>query len=215
MPDPIITALAKPATKAFADAVRKLAKANDVAAEAEFQQALESMVLEMYPSWRDAQTDELPTADDVIGAARDLEHEYKQARSNRKRELLNRAFLGRFNPRLYREGMTELLWEYARQLEYPQARLLAELVAEVRDQLAKNSPTTQFMPDERPSVRFTAREVQLEKSDIRFELARRLASQGLVEVEEHASVVNVAPVLGIAEQLRVFIWGDGELPGAE
>ena len=170
------------------------------------------MVLEMYPAWQATPQDELPTARDVIEAARELEDEYARARSNRKRELLNRAFLGRFNPELYQQGMTQMLWEYVCELEYPEARLLAELVTTVKAQLAEHSPSAQFMPDERPSVRYTAREVQIKKADVRAELARRLARQGLAEVDEHAYVVNVAPNLGVGELLREFIWGEGDLP---
>jgi hypothetical protein len=212
VPDLMTSALAKPATKAFFAAVLKLAKANDEAARAEYRESIDAMVLEMYTEWASVDADELPTADDVLKAARDLEDERERASGNRKREILNRAFLGRFNPRLYREGVTQMLWDYARQLEYPEARLLAELVTEVKACLSKHSESMRLMPEEWPSIEFTARQVQIKKSDIRYELARRLDHVGLVEIEDHPSLVNVAPILGIAEKLREFIWGDGSLP---
>lgn len=204
-----ITALAKPASKRFAETIRKLASANDDAAAAEYREAIDDMVIKMHATWKDSEAEERPTVDDFFGAARDLADEYERARTNRKRELLNRAFWGRFNPTLYRQGLTQMLWDYVRQLEYPEALLLAELTSKVEEQLKDGSPSTMYTVSRRP--KWTAAQVQIEKTDIRYELARRLERVDLVEIEDHQHQVNIAPVLGLAKLLREFIWGDGEL----
>ncbi|WP_146661795.1 hypothetical protein [Enhygromyxa salina] len=205
-----LAALTKPAAKAFVQKIKELAEANDARARAEYRKSIEAMVVEMYPAWTKFDEDERPLLDDFLDAARELNEEYSRARSNRKRELLNRAFLGRFNPRLYSEGMAEILWDYVLRLEYPEACLLAELVTEVKGRLAKVDLSTQYIPDGHPRAKYRANQVQISKSDAKYELSRRLRAQSLVEIEEHTFVVNVAPVLGLAEQLMEFIWGDGD-----
>lgn len=209
-----LAALANPAAKKFGKFIYDLARANDNAATEEYQQALEDMLVRLHASWVDSQDEERPTLHDVVLAAKQLNDEYTRASSNKKRELLNRAFLGRFNPKLYSDGMTQMLWDYARRLEYPEAALLAEMTTTVQDQIREHSPTTSFYPDtgSGSQVRFTACEVQISKFDIKYELVRRLAGFGLVELREHSTVVNVAPVLGLAEHLREFIWGNFESP---
>ena len=77
--------------------------------------------------WDGEPEEEHATWDDVASASVDLVRQARRAGSNRKREVLFRAFYMQFDPEFYKTGMGRLLWGIACDLEYPTMWALREI----------------------------------------------------------------------------------------
>jgi hypothetical protein len=110
-----------------------------VATDRELLRKMAPLVVELHErilateAWRSQPEGEQPTAHDVGTAALALLRRVHRAGSNRKREVLFRAFFSGFDPKLFREGMSRYLWNTACDLEYPTLRVLKELECEGTD----------------------------------------------------------------------------------
>lgn len=81
---------------------------------------------DLFPEWEGDPEHFSPH--DVVDALRQLFIERTRAGTNKKREILERAFFSRFRPDVYKAGESRLLWDIVRQLEYPEVWAVRELV---------------------------------------------------------------------------------------
>lgn len=149
---------------------------------------------DLFPEWESDPDHFSPH--DVVDALRELFIERARAGTNKKREVLDRAFFSRFRPDIYKAGESRLLWNIVRQLEYPQIWAVRDLIERYQDRQLKNLPTQYLdivtIPVASPSG-----------SHI-----RRLEELGLIrEFQRKMSGVEVQ-ILPMAFHLREFVWAE-------
>lgn len=193
-------------------ALKSLATANDSAVEKEFREQIEQLTLEMArrdpKMWDGVDDDERPNQEDARKAAEEFCDAHDDASGPPKRKLLVNAFFGYFIPKFFREGMSKILWDYAVQLEYPDALYLRRLTEEVQEQLQKGTDESSWTED---GIEWGGAQRPLKPSDLDYEFARRLEHIGLVEIGRYGSradYVVVTPRRGIVEKLMEFLWND-------
>lgn len=196
--------------------LKRLAASNDNAANKEYRDQLDELTLELSRrysgGWEDVNADERPTGDDVRRVAKEFGDAHDDASGPPKRKLLVNAFFGYFNPKFFREGMSKILWDYAVQLEYPDARYLRQLMEEVRAQITKFKGDSAIVGEHNrgASIEYLSSQRPLNASAIEFEYARRLGQIGLVELSHYKnrSYYVVSPRRELVEMLLEFLWAD-------
>lgn len=211
----IAQTLAKKGAAALYHVLKGGASSNTDAANQEYREALDAMTIAMASKydWGPVPDDEKPTAEDAAYAARGYTEEYERA-TGPKRRLLRNAFFGYFNPKFYRSGMSKILWDYAVQLEYPDAEFLRRAVEAIRTQMQGRSEQTQLIETGAGARRvWTTTEFPVNCTSVDYELALRLKAKGFVRFIPSNSdyYIRVAPKLDLVEQLMEFVWGEEEV----
>lgn len=119
-------------------AVRRMGARNDRSVALAFADAKEEMLFEherdiaemktflsaIDERWRSAKEEQLPANRDVVKAFDSLKSSWRASEDNKQREILARAFQGRFDRDIYESGWSKKAWDHAKELDYPSAVFL-------------------------------------------------------------------------------------------
>jgi hypothetical protein len=94
----------------------------------EIRDALDRLREHIASKWEGVKDAEPPIALDVIAALRTFARDYDEAGSHAKRKMLFMAFVGSFDPTIYREGWNRIFTAWARRLEPPHLQVLRTLL---------------------------------------------------------------------------------------
>lgn len=181
---------------------RATSNGNDAAAAAEFDRIKEEILLDLAAKASQYQDKRPPTESDVVQGLMKFSKCYREARNHKKRRVLFNAFYSSFQPGFYDEGLSEILWEKVEHLEYPDLRLLDEVIKET-----KPEERTAFHTESYGNFTRTRRGDQLEipTSSEKAEFAQRLRSADLVDIEPSKTRGFVlVSWRGVAARLRDF-----------
>jgi hypothetical protein len=214
----VVTANPVDLVAAMVDAVG--ANSNDAKTNAEFQELVQDIVLELSEKWKNFEERDRPTASDVEKGLAKLAEAYHQTNNNRKRKILWNAFWNSFKPEFYDEGIANILWEKVEALEYPDFIFLAK-VLDNTDPKEKSSMYFEHdssIEDGGAHGRggWRGNQLPVRESEEEAEYADRLSHQNLVEVENSESrAVLLVSWKGLAPKLKKFALDEFEKYEAE
>lgn len=213
-------ALSQISSKDLYESLKKLGFRNDTAVADEYREQMDQLTVELAGrlpgAWEEVDEAEFPTKDDVKNIGKKFCAAHEGASGPPKRKLLVNAFFGYFNPKFFRDGMSKILWDYAVQLEYPDARYLRQLIGDV----SKQNHESSYSGDRGTKwsgMQWPGHSIPVRRSELEHEFAQRLERIGLVEITQHGNRIDyvlVSPRRELVEKLMEFLWEDPAGTGA-
>jgi hypothetical protein len=176
--------------------------ADRIAAVEPHLRALSEAIFRDY-AWQERAEDEQPTTQDFLDGFLALTRAAKRAGTNRKREILYRAFYRRFDPTYYLTGQSTLLWEISNVLEYPDFLALEDVRVQYDAALA----------DRKNSHRISRPAAVIRLHSEHWPHIARLEAHGLVYGYKENPDLSLVLITALGRALIAFAWlPPGERP---